>query len=387
MHPATAARWATVRRHATCGPRPRRLARRPLVIKYLGSKRRLVGVIGAIAEAVDARTAIDLFTGTTRVARELKRRGAHVWAVDSARYSEVLARCYVATDAGAADRVELAGLLARLGDLPGRDGYVTETFCRRSRFFQEHNGRRIDAIRDALDGDLAGSPHRAVLLTSLLEAADRVDSTTGVQMAYLKTWAPRSHRPLELRLPELLTGTGTAVRGEATALAGELPEVDLAYIDPPYNGHSFFSNYHIWETLVAWDRPAHYGTACKRVDCREEATRSPFNRRATFRPALERVVREVRARLVVLSFSDEGWIGLRELAALCAERGAVEVLAFDSARYVGARIGIHGPSGERVGRISRLSNVEYLLLAGEAAEVARAAAAARAVSSPEARAG
>ena len=28
-----------------------------------------------------------------------------------------------------------------------------------------------------------------VLLTSLIEAADRVDSTTGVQMAYVKQWA------------------------------------------------------------------------------------------------------------------------------------------------------------------------------------------------------
>ena len=47
-----------------------------------------------------------------------------------------------------------------------------------------------------------------VLLTSLIEAADRVDSTTGVQMAYVKQWADRSFRPLELRVPELVAGAG-----------------------------------------------------------------------------------------------------------------------------------------------------------------------------------
>ena len=52
------------------------------------------------------------------------------------------------------------------------------------------------------------SPLYPVLLTSLIEAADRVDSTTGVQMAYVKQWAPRSYRPLELRVPELLAGRG-----------------------------------------------------------------------------------------------------------------------------------------------------------------------------------
>ena len=77
-----------------------------------------------------------------------------------------------------------------------------------SRFFQPHNGERIDAVRDAIDTDYRGSALEPVLLTSLLEAADRVDSTTGVQMAYVKQWAPRSFRPLELRVPELLAGPG-----------------------------------------------------------------------------------------------------------------------------------------------------------------------------------
>ena len=43
------------------------------VIKYLGSKRRLVPVLGELCERAAPRTALDLFTGTTRVAQEFKR--------------------------------------------------------------------------------------------------------------------------------------------------------------------------------------------------------------------------------------------------------------------------------------------------------------------------
>ena len=43
----------------------------------------------------------------------------------------------------------------------------------------------------------------------------------------------------------------------------------------------------------------------------------------------------------------------------------MEVLAFDSARYVGARIGIHDPSGTKVGSVSHLRNTEYVLVAGD----------------------
>ena len=101
------------------------------MIKYLGSKRLLVPVLGEIAEAVGARTAVDLFTGTTRVAQEFKRRGIEVTATDSASYSEVLSDCYIATDADEVDRAALGAELDRLNALPGEPGYVTETFCER----------------------------------------------------------------------------------------------------------------------------------------------------------------------------------------------------------------------------------------------------------------
>jgi adenine-specific DNA-methyltransferase len=335
------------------------------VIKYLGSKRRLVPVLGELLERAGARTALDLFTGTTRVAQEFKRRGARVCAVDSARYSEVLARCYVETDATVVDMAELARAIERLNALPGRDGYFTETFCRRSRFLQPHNGQRVDAIRDAIEEGWADSSLHPILLASLLEAADRVDSTTGVQMAYLKEWSPRSHRPLELRPPALLPGSGTALRGDALELAPQLPPADLAYLDPPYNQHSYLGNYHVWETLVAWDAPEHYGVACKRVECRDPARRSPFNSKREILTALRRVVEDVDARLVLLSYNDESWVTLEELLATCSTRGAARALAFPSSRYVGARIGIHDPAGRRVGKVGRLRNVEYLVVAGD----------------------
>jgi adenine-specific DNA-methyltransferase len=350
-------------------------------IKYLGSKRRLVPVLAELCSATGARTALDLFTGTTRVAQAFKRLGAHVTAVDTARYSEIFARTYVETDASAIDHDDLADALRHLNALPGAPGYFTETFCVRSRFFQPANGARIDAIREALGVEYARSPLFPLLLTSLIEAADRVDSTTGVQMAYVKAWAPRSYAPLQLVAPAMLPGSGRAVRGDAADLASRLGPFDLAYLDPPYNQHRYFTNYHIWETLVAWDAPEHYGVACKRADARDGATRSVFDRRHEMPGALERVIRTVPARVVVLSYNDEAWIDVDELSDVCARRGHVEVLTFDSRRYVGALIGIHNPRGEKVGTVSHVRNREHLFVIGERVEVRRVAERARGAAS------
>ena len=378
----------------------RRVVRRdgyePSMIKYIGSKRRLVPVLARICQASGARTALDLFTGTTRVAQAFKAQGVHVTAVDSARYAHAFARTYIEADAAATDSGALRAAVTHLNALPGKPGYVTETFSRQARFFQPHNAARIDAVRDAIDSEYAGSPLFPLLLTSLIEAADRVDSTTGVQMAYVKQWAPRSSNPLELRVPELLRGPGApsrAMRRAARLTARSVGSVgvavgsgrsglghfDLAYLDPPYNQHRYFTNYHVWETLVAWDAPEAYGVARKRLDARDPSTRSAFNSKRTMPAALASVVQSVDCDLLVLSYNNESWLELEELEAMCAiaaESGAarrreVATLAFDSARYVGARIGIFDPSGRKVGRVSHLSNQELLVIAGEPALVRR----------------
>jgi adenine-specific DNA-methyltransferase len=339
------------------------------VIKYLGSKRRLVPVLETIAVTSGARSALDLFTGTTRVAQGFKRQGVVVTAVDTARYAEVFAQTYIETDASGVAGGELAAAIGHLNAEPPEPGYVTETFCERSRFFQPFNGARIDAVRVAIDRDFPTSPLRPHLLTSLLEAADRVDSTTGVQMAYVKQWAPRSFRSLELRVPDLLAGEGRAVRADAVEVAAALGPFDLAYLDPPYNQHRYFTNYHVWETLVAWDAPEHYGVACKRADARDSSTRSAFNAKRTMPDALAGVIGSVDCGLLVLSYNDESWVSLGELLDMCGRFEAVVPLAFASRRYVGASIGIHNPSGERVGEVSHLHNREYVVVAGPAGQV------------------
>jgi adenine-specific DNA-methyltransferase len=339
------------------------------VIKYLGSKRRLVPVLGEMVARVRARTVLDVFTGTTRVAQEFKRRGARVTTVDTATYSEVLSRCYIETDPRSIDYRELGDSIAELDALPGSPGYFTETFCEKARFFQPRNGARVDAIREAIETDYKDTWLYPILLTSLMEAADRVDSTTGIQMAYLKQWAPRAGKPMELRVPKLIGGTGRALCGDAYDLVQDLDPVDLAYLDPPYNQHRYFTNYHIWETLVRWDAPEAYGIAQKRIDSRSEETKSVFNKKREMPLALSQVVRAVRARIVILSFNNEAWVSIEDLCHMMAAHGHVQVLAFDSKRYVGAQIGIHNPDGAKVGTVSHLRNLEYMVVAGEHDEV------------------
>ncbi len=332
------------------------------MIKYLGSKRTL---LPSILEQVDAvpncSSVLDLFSGTSRVGHALKDAGYRVIANDHNAYAHTLATCYVQADRD--DLLEdVQDLVDECNAIVGRAGWFTKTFCRQSRFIHPRNGARIDSIREHLESlDL---PHelKAVMLVSLMEAADRVDSTTGVQMAYLKQWAKRAMKDMELRVPNMLPQADPG-KGEAHCLdAADAArfKVDVAYLDPPYNQHSYLGNYHVWESLVRWDKPEVYGVACKRTDCKTR--KSPFNRKREIADALEQVINNLEAKVVIMSFNNEGYLQRAELEAMLADRGDVTVLEHDYKRYVGAQIGIHSPQGRKVGTVSHVRNTEYLFV-------------------------
>jgi len=385
------------------------------VIKYLGSKRTLIPtILEAVGSIARTGTVLDLFSGTSRVGHALKRANYRVLANDHNAYAHTLATCYVEADAeevlddmtglvqdlnklavgvnasperseastdwlspggrtdvarGAAQQAPGFGLMS----LPpgGRTNaslltdHFTKTYCLDSRFFHPKNGPKIHAIRERIASLHLPRELEAVALVSLMEAADRVDSTTGVQMAYLKQWAPRAHNDLALRIPDILpqatSGKGSAFCMDALEAMRELsPEADIVYLDPPYNQHSYLGNYHIWETLIRWDAPEVYGVACKRTDCRER--KSVFNSKRLIKDSLAEVIDACRAPAMVVSFSDEGYLDRAELEAMLSPRGRVRVIERDYKRYVGAQIGIYNPSGEKVGKVGHLRNTEMLFV-------------------------
>jgi adenine-specific DNA-methyltransferase len=344
------------------------------MIKYLGSKRLLVPhLVDAADQLIGQGACLDLFSGTARVGRGLKAAGHSVTANDHNAYAAAAARCYVGADRQQVE-AEAARHLAAMQELVATPGHFTQTWCEEARYIHPDNGGRIEAMRHYIEAQTLDADLNAVLLTALVEAADRVDSTTGVQMAYLKSWAKRALNPIELRLPELLDGRGRVFEMEAAAAARAAGSVDLAYLDPPYNQHSYLGNYHVWESLVRWDAPEVYGVAAKRTDCRQR--KSAFNSKPGIAPAMVEVLDSLDAKTLIVSFSNEGFLSREALEDMLAPRGAMAVLAVDYKRYVGAQIGIHNPAGKRVGEVGALRNKELLFIVGpQASAVDRAAAA------------
>jgi adenine-specific DNA-methyltransferase len=336
------------------------------MIKYLGSKRLLVpNILEAVESMLPAAaggTVLDLFAGTSRVGIALKNAGYTVSSNDYTEYAYAVAQCYVAADRAKYlwDASELINTLSGAPAMPS--GHFTKNYSKEAWFFQEHNSRRIEAVRSRLeDLNIKDPILKAIAMTSLLEAADRVDSNCGIHMAYLKQWSSRSFNKLELRVPELTDGCGKATNLEALDCLKNSPKIDLVYLDPPYNQHSYLSNYNIWETIVKWDSPETYGKARKRIECKTK--KSEWNRTRGALPAFRKLLANLPANRAVISYSNKGFISMAQMKRSFDDYDYnYKIKEITHPAYIGHKIGRHSPKGALLGKSKGSTVSEFLFL-------------------------
>jgi adenine-specific DNA-methyltransferase len=127
--------------------------------------------------------------------------------------------------------------------------------------------------------------------------------------------------------------------GDAAEIAASVPEVDVAYLDPPYNQHPYGSNYFMLNLLVDYERPASL-SAVSGIPA--DWNRSAYNRRRDAAASLAALAANIRAKFLLISFNSEGFITPEVMSSILEPLGRVEVFhtgynAFRGSRNLGAR--------------------------------------------------
>jgi adenine-specific DNA-methyltransferase len=333
--------------------------------KYIGSKYHLLEFISGVvaARAPEARSLGDLFCGSGVVASHFASRGMAVTAADTLYHNYLATRCFLGGRPGEVDWRKVIALLEWCNDLDPMEGYCFHAYG--GSYFTLENAGRIDAVREAIaEWKAAGrltAQEEAVLLTSLLYAADKVANTCGQYDAFLKHLGhtPYSdagvhrvdamvYKPLRLGLPQPVDGAPGSARtlcGDAVELAAQV-EVDVLYLDPPYNNRQYVDNYHVLENIARWEKPELFGKTRK---FERAPLKSGFSMKRTAARALERLVGRARAGHILLSYNNEGIVPDEAIAAALAQRGPVEVFTCSYAIFGnGAGRSVRRPIEERL---------------------------------------
>ena len=341
-------------------------------VKYIGSKAALLDQIQSFVSTQlpptatgTARTLIDVFTGTTRVAQSFRAAGWTVTTSDLSWASEAYAHAFLLRTPHSSTRIPqlLAELTAIAAAHPtdAPSGWIETNYCDVIaadggivKMWKPVNGRKADVIRDTIErwkGEGYVSHHEAmILVTCLLFALDKVDSSVGVQQAYLKTWAARASNPLtlqDLSYPAEGPVGNTHIVGDALKIS--YPVASVAYLDPPYSAHSYATYYHIWDSITRWDKPAVGLKTNRRIDRvsgSEEfdaEMQSPWNSKGKALGAFMDLVGRLPTRYVCISYNDESLVPLETLEGALRKKysgaGAVVVKRIPYKRNIMCQIG------------------------------------------------
>ena len=313
-------------------------------MNYIGSKHTLLPFIERVFRQVSdgsEKTACDIFAGTGAVGRLFKKLGLRVLANDFQYYAYALNKAYIEINeqppfAQLRRRYKngfarLAGphgssiesVLSFVNSIAGAPGFIAKNYgpAGDRLYYTEENAEKADAIRRAIEDWLASEiiteQEYFYLLCSLLEAIDQVANTASVYGAFLKKFKQSALKPLTLKplaLYNHVAGCRAFMR-DANELIEEI-ECDVLYLDPPYNHRQYGANYHVLETIAAYDAPELTGVTGMR-----DYPRSRYCRPRAAREALEHLVASARARHILMSYNDEGVLSFDEIRRILGLRG------------------------------------------------------------------
>ena len=361
-------------------------------MRYIGNKTRLLPFLMGTIERLELapKTAHDAFSGTAAVGRALKDGGWRVASSDLMTYSYVFQRAYLVAQRSpsfaalrASDpelrralrspsfRKSIAGtgalgamseFLARWVD--AERGFIGTHFAPAGgrMYFTQENADRIDAIRRRLhewwSSGLIQDDAYYVLLAALIEGADRVANTAGVYAAYIKRWQSNARRALTLKpeIPQRGARGSTAHRADATLVAESTGEVELIYIDPPYNARQYSGYYHVPEVIARGWFDAVPILRGKTGLVADDGQRSDWCSARTAGAALAALLAATGARHALVSYNSEGLLSERDLQSVLADAAKVGTVKRFSRGYRRYR-----SDSDRTGRVYQGDLVRELL--------------------------
>jgi adenine-specific DNA-methyltransferase len=335
------------------------------LITYIGNKRALLYFIGNGIKIVQSRLAknklkmFDVFSGSGIVARYFKQFADLLISNDLEEYSTVINSCYLSdkSNAGIDDLHYYYREIINETNKNLKKGIISELYAPEDEqnikpgervFYTIRNAMYIDTVR-ALIEKIPENTQKYFLAPLLSEASIHAN-TAGVFKGFYKNketgigqFGGKNEDALlrikgDISLPFPVFSNFESdilvLNGDANEIINTVPEVDVAYLDPPYNQHPYGSNYFMLNLILDYKYPKNASSISGIPD---DWNRSNYNKENYAYLSLKNLVENIRAKFVLISFNSEGFIGLEEMKDMLYKIGKVRVLETKYNTFRGSR--------------------------------------------------
>ncbi len=303
--------------------------------RYLGNKYKLLPFIKKVVqqECKGVNTVADIFAGTGAVASAFTDKKL---ITNDIMYSNYI--CHLAWFSSEKYSTEkVIDLIKNYNSMTvNEDNYMSEHFA--DTYFSLADCRKIGFIREDIEEryrkEEINQKERALLVTSLLYAMDRIANTCGHYDAYRQGTKFTKHLELSVPWPnENLNENNLCYNMDANKLVSDI-EADLIYIDPPYNSRQYCDAYHLLDNVAKWDKPDVFGIA-KKMD-RSSLKSAYCTKKAA--AAFEELIDSIHAKYIILSYNNmaekgndrsNAKISDEDIMRILQKKGVVKVFAED----------------------------------------------------------
>jgi adenine-specific DNA-methyltransferase len=308
----------------------------------------------------DKLTMFDVFSGSGIVARYFKQFSSLLIVNDLEKYSTLINQCYLSnineldltemrkyyieiTNELSTNKLE-KGIIADLY-APQDDGNIKPD---ERVFYTTRNAMYIDTVRKKIE--YIPQNMQKYFLAPLLSEASIHANTSGVFKGFYKNtetgigqFGGKNQDALlrikgDINLPFPLFSNFCSdvmvFNGDSNKIINSVPEVDVAYLDPPYNQHPYGSNYFMLNLIMDYKYP---DNKSKISGIPDNWNRSNYNKGKFAYTALKELVINIKAKYILISFNSEGFIGLEEMKTLLSQIGKLDILETQYNTFRGSR--------------------------------------------------
>jgi len=336
------------------------------IITYIGNKRSLLDFITKGIQIVQKRlkknklNIFDVFTGSGIVARHCKQFANLLIVNDLEKYATITGECYLSNK----NEINFSiledlykNLLIDINNKPLEEGIITKLYSPKDDynikknervFYTRRNAMYLDTMRNLIE--IVPEQYKKYFLAPLLAEASVHANTSGVFKGFHKNketgigqfggsnsdalFRIKGEIVLPFPLFSNFNCNNKVYNGDSNIIVKEVSEVDIAYLDPPYNQHPYGSNYFMLNQILENKFPENISKVSGIPD---NWNRSLYNKKQFAYTSLNELVENIKAKYVLISFNSEGFISLDEMTNMLQKIGKVEVLETSYNTFRGCR--------------------------------------------------
>lgn len=338
------------------------------IITYIGNKRTLLTHIKSVIDEIKPELnkadkdiiAVDLFAGSGVVGRMLKECGFKVVSNDLEGYSKLINSCYL-SNKSEFDIVVYNKYLNELQQILESnkliEGIISENYAPKDdnniqegerAFYTSENAKIIDTVRAFID--TVEEPYKKYFMAVLLYNASVHTNTSGVFKGFYKSTKTgigkfggdgenalsRIKGKIEIEMPILSDKENDywVYQKDANELVKELKDLDIVYMDPPYNQHPYASNYFMLNVIL---NNKIEGKMSKVSGIPDNWNRSAYNKRQEVKDAIDNLVKDVDCKYLIVSYNSEGFVSLEDMKEILGKYGEVSIKEIQYNAFRGSR--------------------------------------------------